>query len=134
MYGERWREFTPLTETERPDILRAAIGYALAEDQIGLDRLREKYGPKMAEGPLARGFEVVTTPYASSGAEFRAIAKEATTADTLDPFLRDMRSRYPETVAPPPRPAPSPEPQSNSGEPERSTSGSAASVPGAAVR
>ena len=52
LYGERWRELMPLTEVERPDILRAAIAFALAEDQLATDRLREKYGAKMAEGPL----------------------------------------------------------------------------------
>src|SRR5499426_439105 len=118
LYGERWREFTPLTETERPDILRAAIGFALADDQLGLDRLREKYGPKMAEGPLARAFEVVTTPFATNGAEFRAIARSAVAADTLEQFLRDMRSRYPEMTAAPP----APEPQTRKNEPQRSTS------------
>ena len=43
LYGERWRDFTPLTETERSDILRAAIGYALGEEPIGLARFRERY-------------------------------------------------------------------------------------------
>jgi hypothetical protein len=106
LYRERWREFTPLNEVERPDILRAAIGYALGENQLDLDRLREKYGPKMAEGPLAKAFEVVTTPFATSGPEFRAIAKAAASADTLDQFLRDMRARYPDGApnAPPAQP------------------------------
>jgi len=121
LYGERWREFTPLTETERPDILRAAIGFALGEDQLGTDRLREKYGAKMAEGPLAHAFEVVTTPFAANGAEFRAIARSAVAADTLEQFLRDMRSRYPEMTAAPP--APTPEPQTRKSELQRSTSG-----------
>jgi tetratricopeptide (TPR) repeat protein len=128
LYGERWREFTPLNDSERPDILRAAIGLALGEDQLGVDRMREKYGPKMADGPLARAFDVVTTPFATSGPEFRAIAKGAAAADTLDQFLRDMRSRYPEMSAAPPAPpvppAPLPEPQSRTAEPKRATSGS----------
>jgi hypothetical protein len=123
LYGERWREFTPLSETERPDILRAAIGLALGEDQLGLDRLREKYGPKMAEGPLAKAFDVVTTPFATSGPEFRAIAKAAAVVDTLEQFLRDMRSRYPDVSVAPPAPVPSPEPQSRSPQPQRSKSG-----------
>jgi hypothetical protein len=130
LYGQRWREFTPLSETERPDILRAAIGFALGEDQLGIDRFREKYGPKMAEGPLARAFEVVTTPFSTSGPEFRAIAKAAVSADTLDQFLRDVRSRYPDTaVAPPPVPAapPAAEPQMGSPAKQRSTSGPSAS-------
>ena len=53
LYGERWKDFEPLGDAERSDILRAAIGYALAEDAIGLGRLREKYTPKMTDAPTA---------------------------------------------------------------------------------
>ena len=59
---------TPLTDTERADVLRAAIGYALAEDAIGLDRFREKYAAKMADGPDRRAFEVVTAPFSTQRA------------------------------------------------------------------
>jgi tetratricopeptide (TPR) repeat protein len=133
LYGERWREFTPLTEAERPDILRAAIGFALAEDQLGLDRLREKYGPKMAEGPLARAFEVVITPFSTNTPEFRAIARAAAATDTLEQFLRDMRARYPEAGAALPA-APTPGRQSQKAEPPRkgrvsATAGQLAAVP-----
>jgi hypothetical protein len=125
LYGERWRDFTPLSEVERSDILRAGIGYALAEDTLGIDRFREKYGAKMAEGPQARAFEVVTTPFATGGEEFRAIAKAAASGDTLEQFLRDMRAHYPEAVAPVPPastvPAPNGEPQSRRTEPQRAT-------------
>jgi hypothetical protein len=96
LYGERWREWEPLSDAERLDILRAAIGYALAEDAIGLTRFREKYAAKMAEGPDRRAFEVVSTPLGSSGGEFREIAKMVASVDTLDAFLRDMRARFPE--------------------------------------
>ena len=50
-YGDRWRDFAPLSDVERADILRAAIGFALAEEPIGLDRLRERYAVKMSTGP-----------------------------------------------------------------------------------
>jgi hypothetical protein len=137
LYGERWRDFTPLAETERSDVLRAAIGYALAEDTLGADRFREKYGAKMAEGPQARAFEVVTTPFAASGEEFRAIAKAAASGDTLEQFLRDMRAHYPETVAPvppPAAPAPAGEPLSRRSEPQRSTAKPAAANARTAAR
>src|SRR3569623_2118278 len=48
LYDQRWRDFHPLTDTEKSVVIRAAIGYALANDSIGLSRFREKYGPKMA--------------------------------------------------------------------------------------
>jgi tetratricopeptide (TPR) repeat protein len=108
LYGNRWKDFAPLTEGERTDILRAAIGYALGEDSIGLMRFREKYAGKMGEGPDRRAFDVVTAPISPSGKEFSAIARSIAATDTLDAFLRDLRARYPETGALPSAPPPPP--------------------------
>jgi hypothetical protein len=107
LYGERWRDFAPLDAFERTDVLRAAIGYALAEDTIGLDRFRQKYAAKMAEGRDRRLFEVLTAPLSARGEEFAAVAKSASSVDTLGAFLRDLRERFPEpadkmSAAPPP--------------------------------
>lgn len=101
LHGERWREFAPLND-ERSDILRAAIGYTLGDEPMGLDRLREKYGAKMAESSDARAFEVVSTPIGSDRPEFLAIAKRLAGVDTLQAFLRDIRKRYPDAAPPAP--------------------------------
>jgi tetratricopeptide (TPR) repeat protein len=115
-YGERWRDFAPLTDLERVDILRGAIAYSLAEDAIGLDRFRERYGAKMRDGPDRRAFEVVTAPLGSAGAEFGDVAKQVAATSTLDQFLRELKTRYPDTAAPPPPaaegPPGGPQPQS----------------------
>ena len=95
-YGEHWKEWQPLNDVERADILRAATGYALGEDMLGLGRLHEKYAAKMAETLDARAFEIVSAPLGTSGAEFREIARAAASTDTLNGFLRDMQARYPE--------------------------------------
>jgi hypothetical protein len=95
-YGNRWKDWEPLNEVERADILRAAVGYALGEDTLGLSRLRDKYTAKMTETPDARDFAVVSAPLGTSGAEFRDIARAAASVDTLEGFLRDMQSRYPD--------------------------------------
>lgn len=95
LYGERFRQFEPLSDAERSDILRAAIGYGLAEDAIGMERFREKYAAKMNEGPDRRTFEIATAPLANSAA-FRDIAKQVAASDTLTSFLREMRASYPE--------------------------------------
>jgi len=102
MLGDRWRDFAPLTEPERSDVMRAAIGYALGEDMIGLDRFRTKYVPKMAEGPDRRAFEVVTAPFNTNAPEFGDIARVVAATDTLEAFLRDIRARFPETTGPEP--------------------------------
>jgi tetratricopeptide (TPR) repeat protein len=107
LYGERWREFTPLNDGERVDILRAAIGYQLSEETLSLNRLREKYAAKMADGPDRRAFDVVSAPIGAAAAEFQDVAKRVSNADTLSAFLADMRKRYPENL-PPPQPKDAP--------------------------
>jgi hypothetical protein len=102
MYGDRWKDWAPLNEVERADILRAELGYALGEDTLGLGRFREKYAAKMAGTPDAHAFEVVSAPLGTSGTEFAAIAHAAAAVDTLEGFLRDMQSRYPDASASPP--------------------------------
>jgi tetratricopeptide (TPR) repeat protein len=103
IHGDRWTEFAPLNDVERSDILRAAAGYALGEDSLGLARFRERYAGKMGEGPDRRAFDVITEPVDASGANFRAVAHSVAAVDTLNGFLRDLRARYPETGALPPK-------------------------------
>jgi len=110
LYGERWREFAPLSEAERVDILRAAIGYALDDEPIGLARFRDKYAAKMADTPDRHAFEVVTAPVGTSGTEFKNVARTVAGVDTLDEFLSDMRKRYPDSAA---KPAAAAAPQQN---------------------
>jgi hypothetical protein len=100
IYGDRWTEFAPLNDVERSDMLRAAAGYALGEDSLGLARFRERYAGKMGEGPDRRAFDVISEPVEASGADFRAIAHSVAAADTLNAFLRDLRARYPENAPP----------------------------------
>jgi len=92
--GDRWREWDPLTAIERNDVLRAAIGYALGEDALGAGRFRERYAPKMADGPDSRAFDVVSSPVGPGSAEFRAVASNVASIDTLESFLRDMREGF----------------------------------------
>jgi hypothetical protein len=96
LHGERWRDFEPLSDADRADILRAAIGYSIAGDTLGIDRLKERYQAKMAEGPDKRAFEIATAPGAGNSAEFEGLAKTVTAFTSLEAFLRDMRTRFPE--------------------------------------
>jgi tetratricopeptide (TPR) repeat protein len=106
LYGDRWKDFTPLNGVEQADILRAAAGYALGEDSLGLARFRERYIGKMSEGGAdRRAFDVITAPLDSNGEDFRAVAHAVAAVDTLDGFLRDLRTRYPNSGALPPQPS-----------------------------
>jgi tetratricopeptide (TPR) repeat protein len=98
-YADRWRDFKPLNPAEKSDIIRAVVGYALAEDAIGLARFREKYAPLMSGDADRAAFETASKPTATSSAEFAQIAKMAASVDTLDGFLREMRTRFPDATA-----------------------------------
>jgi hypothetical protein len=98
-YADRWRDFRPLNASEKSDIIRAVVGYALAEDVIGLTRFREKYMPLMSSAADRAAFEIASKPVGSTGADFAQIAKMAASVDTLEGFLHDMRTRYPDATA-----------------------------------
>ena len=98
-YADRWRDFKPLNAAEKGDVIRAVVGYALAEDAIGLARFREKYAPLMTGEADRFAFETASKPAASNSAEFALIAKMAASVDTLDGFIREMKLRFPDATA-----------------------------------
>jgi hypothetical protein len=98
-YADRWRDFRPLNAVEKGDVIRAVVGYALAEDAIGLARFREKYAPLMSGETDRMAFDLASKPAAASSAEFSAIAKMAAGVDTLDGFIREMKVRFPDATA-----------------------------------
>jgi hypothetical protein len=75
------------------------VGYALAEDAIGLSRFREKYAPLMSSEADRLAFDTASRPVASNSAEFALIARMAASVDTLDGFIRDMKVRFPDATA-----------------------------------
>jgi hypothetical protein len=98
-YADRWRDFRPLNAVEKSDMIRAVVGYTLADDSIGLARFREKYGPLMSSEADRIAFEAASKPIGSSGADLAQIAKMAASVDTLDGFLREMKTRFPDATA-----------------------------------
>jgi tetratricopeptide (TPR) repeat protein len=106
-YGDRWRDFRPLSGAEKSDVIRAVVGYALAEDAIGLARFREKYAPLMSGEADKIAFDTASQPKAANSGDFAAIAKMAAGVDTMDGFLREMKARFPDGTA---RPAADPNP------------------------
>ena len=99
LLGDRYKDFMPLNEDERADVMRAEVGYALAQDQLGLGRFRDRYAAAMAATPDARAFAIVSAPLGASGDQFATVAHAAASADTLETFLRAMKARYPDSAA-----------------------------------
>jgi len=94
MLGTRYQDLTPLTQTERDDLMRACVAYSLAGDGASLERLRTRYDPKMAQSPDAKAFAVVTQSPDVTGDDYKNLVKRVASADTLSAFLQDFRARY----------------------------------------
>ena len=88
-YADRWRDFKPLSPAEKSDMIRAVVGYTLADDTIGLARFREKYAPLMSSEADRIVFDAASKPVGSSGADLAQIARMAASVDTLDGFARN---------------------------------------------
>jgi hypothetical protein len=79
----------------RMDIVKAAVGYALAGDKIGLSRLRSKFADVMAMGAEWPMFDYVTsTIHPTADPEFSKVLRAISGVDTLDAFLASYKQAY----------------------------------------
>lgn len=97
LVGTRWSGSEPLGDRDRSDIVRASIAYAVGDDRLALDRLRQKFSAKMMDSPAAKTFAFLMRPGAALTREFRTIVQDANRGDGLKEFLADWRSRHPDT-------------------------------------
>ncbi len=91
--GDTWKQEEPLADGQRYDVMRAAVSYALANDDLGLERLRTKFAQAMSNSPDSHSFTVVTGPIQPDATEFRELARQIASVSTLEAFLDDMQSR-----------------------------------------
>lgn len=94
LVGGRWSDSVALADQERTDILRAAIGYSLADDDFSLSRLKAKFTDKMSDSPDTAAFDIVTRPVADRGVEFMSVLDNLQSVDSLDIFLAEYRRKY----------------------------------------
>lgn len=92
--GDIWKTKEPLSEVQRADVLRAAVAQALAGDQTAVDRLRQHFGPLMNGTTDAVTFNVLTGRIETQGTEFRQIARNVASVNTLEAFLKEYRDKY----------------------------------------
>jgi tetratricopeptide (TPR) repeat protein len=91
--GEAWSSPMALSDTARHDVLRAAVAFVLANDRAGVERLRVRFGPKMADSKDARSFAVVVGETNPTSPDMRAMVRQVASADSLDAFLNELKSR-----------------------------------------
>lgn len=83
-----------LTQSARMNIIKAAVGFVLVGDGLGLSRLRSKFGEEMAQTAEWPMFDFVTGENTPSGVEFAKVAREISGLDSLNAFLASYREMY----------------------------------------
>jgi hypothetical protein len=94
LLGADWDGPAPLSDSDRQEVMRAAIAYSLANDEASLDRLRAHFAAKMKASPDASAFAVVTQNIDAQGAAFRDLAGKIASIDTLENFMKDFRKHH----------------------------------------
>jgi hypothetical protein len=84
----------PLSPPARMNIVKAAVGYVLAGDMLGLDRVRRKFSDRLSTTPEWGMFDFVTSALTTSSLEFRQIAAEIAGIDSLGAFLSAYQNAY----------------------------------------
>jgi hypothetical protein len=89
-----WSDPAPLNDNQRAQVLRMAVAYSLANDEAGIDRLRDRFAGKMAGTPDANAFAVLSQSIDLHGIAFRDAAARIASVDTLESFMKDFNRRH----------------------------------------
>jgi hypothetical protein len=84
----------PMTQPARMAIIRAAVGYVLAGDTLGLSRIRTKFGELMAQSAEWPMFDYVTGSISPTSADFQKVVQQVAGLDALNAFLGSYREIY----------------------------------------
>ena len=91
--GASWSDPAPLGDGQRQEVMRSAVAYSLANDEISLDRLRQHFAAKMKTSRDATAFDVVTQRIDMHGLAFRDAAAKVASIDTLQTFMKELQKR-----------------------------------------
>ena len=83
-----------LSPVARSNVVKAAVGYVLSDDQIGLSRLRSRFSGAMSTTPEWPMFAFVTDDVDASGSDFREIARQVADTQAINGFLNAYRAIY----------------------------------------
>lgn len=83
-----------LTQAARMNIIKAAVGFVMVGDRLGLSRLRSKFGEDIAQTAEWPMFDFVTDEIAPSSTEIAKVARQISGIDSLNAFLASYREMY----------------------------------------
>jgi hypothetical protein len=94
MLDTAWSDPSPLTPEQRGEVLRTAVAYSLANDSASLQRIRDRYTPKMKASTDFSAFAVLAADIDAHGIAFRNAAAQIAQVDTLQNFMKDFSKRH----------------------------------------
>jgi hypothetical protein len=80
-----------LSDDVRFEVMRSAIAYSMGGNTKGLDRLRAKFGARMASSVDASAFAVVSDPIETSGVAFRQLASRVASVNMIEKFVSSFK-------------------------------------------
>ena len=83
-----------MTQASRLSVVKAAVGYVLSGDKLGISRLRSKFSAQLANSAEWPLFDYVTQDVAPASLEFKKVAQQVAGIDSLDAFLTSYRDLY----------------------------------------
>ncbi len=83
-----------LSPMARTNVVKAAVGYVLSNDQIGLARLRSRFSEAMSTTPEWPVFSFVVENVDPNGVNFREIARQVADTQAINAFLNAYREIY----------------------------------------
>lgn len=83
-----------LNQPARMSLIKAAVGYVLANDRFGLARLRSKFGDAMVTTPEWPMFDLVTGNISVTSVEFKTVASQVSGLEGINAFLASYRETY----------------------------------------
>lgn len=83
-----------LAQPARLNLVKAAVGYVLDGDELGLSRLRSKFAQRLANSPEWDLFDYITGDVVQSSGDFRSVVAKVTNIDGLTTFLNAYRQTY----------------------------------------
>ncbi|VAW23632.1 FIG00741759: hypothetical protein [hydrothermal vent metagenome] len=105
IYSQR-NSAIPLSQPARMNLIKAAVGYVLGDDKIGLSRVRAKFADQIANSPQWPMFDYVTSSLRQSSSDFKTVVAQVAGIDSMSAFLNAYRQTYESDGALAPRTAP----------------------------
>ncbi len=93
LLGEMGGDEESLSASQHRHLMQLAVSLALAGDQAGLDRVRERYAEALAPGAEADAFRLITGKVDRGATQFRQLAGKIAEVDNVQAFMASYREK-----------------------------------------